>query len=104
MASADRSGDPRITVTGQILSPELEQFASTPADVLSLQSRYPDAYPILVTPGSLGSQVIFDQLLDIIPKFGCHYIWYIVCGALNTQYVSKFASFPNIVVYPQVTP
>lgn len=104
MSTADTTADDRITVTWQILSPELDQEYPIPPEVLRLQQRYPRAYPIIVTPGSLGSQTIFDQLIEIIPHCRDRYIWYIICGTLNTSYMSHFAQFPQVCVYAQATP
>ena len=104
-SSTDIMVDHRIILTGQILSPELfHTLESIPSSVTILQKKYPQAYPIIVTPWSLWSQKIFEQLIDVIAEAWNIYIRYIVCGKLNTEYVEKFEKFANVVAYKQVTP
>lgn len=50
ISTADTSTDSRITITGQILSPELDDIQDTPDEISQLLNKYPHAYPIIVTP------------------------------------------------------
>lgn len=89
--------NPKIVYSGQIFAPDLlHPHNQAPESLMQLKKTYPNAYSIIVTPWSLGSQTLYEQLLPLIPQMWEQYIWYIVCGRLNTSYVKKFCIYPYI--------
>ncbi len=86
----------KVTAPGPLLSPELFEGASAPAD--------PKPKPaLLVLCGSQGSSRIFEALLSM-PDLLCAFETHVVLGTANGKFGPRFRALPGVSAYDFLPP